>query len=385
MKNIVKFQIVKPQGNVTLDCYNPNFKYLEFREILDYYLPYTRIFQHITIKNFNSISEELLNRLTNQYLHGAEIEINTPSRNFDRVYQVRRTKPFYSYKWTPLDLTAPIPKSLAEFEFTYNGHQTTYLDAIKTLTSTRYLPNEIWTALDIYSRQQIDKCREYNRGEYSLAEEWFKELMKDCMNNGMKMFSPNKKTYFEVMAEIEFDKQCKEFQLKQGLRPLTQSELLFLQKYAPAYGVEIPTFKWKINSRKTDHGYTQEPEYCTSGMSTLDWSRVIFDRRNDNNLPKFVREGLHIRECENDKMLRDAYFQLKWIMKHMKDEALMPGYKRCPVCHKIYRENEGCECGHCKPLTFVDADNLFYGNSSTFEDYNTTRDAYNELELKSLE
>ena len=378
MKNIVRFQIIKPQGKVTLDAFNPDFKFLEFEDILNIYLPYTRLFEHITIKNFTSIPESLLNRLTNQYLHGAEIEFYTPSKKFDRTYQVRRSKPFYSYKWTPLDLTAPVPKSLAEFEFIYNGKKTTYLNAIKTLTSTRYLPNEIWNALDEYSKSQIDKCREYNRGEYSYAEEWFKDLMKDCMNNGLKMFSPNRKTYFEALAEISFDKACQEVQLKKGLRPLDITELQFLKKYAPAYGVEIPMFRWKINSRKTDHGYTQEPEVC-SAMSTYDWSKVIFDSRNDNNLPSFVRQGLSVRECENDKLLRQAYFQLKWIMKHLKDEGLMPNYKRCPHCHKIYRENEGCECGHCKPIEFFNADNMFYGDSSTFEDYDNTREAYDEL------
>ncbi len=389
MKNIVKFQIVKPQGKVTLDAFNPDFKYMEFSEILDVYLPFTKLFEHITIKNFTTIPEVLLNRLTNQYLHGAEIEFYTPNKSFDKVYQVKRSKPFYSYKWQPLDLSAPIPRSLAEFEFIYNGRKTTYLAAIKTLTSTRYLPNEIWNALDEYSKSQIDKCREYNRGEYSLAEEWFKDLMKDCMNNNMKVFSPNRKTYFEATAEIEFDKACQEARLKQGLRPLDITELHFLRKYAPAYGVEIPMFRWKINSRKTDHGYTQEPEICPA-MSSYDWTKVIFDSRNDNNLPSFVRQGLNVRECENDKLLREAYFQLKWIIKHMKDEGLMPGWKRCPVCHKLYREHDGCECGACQPIEFINADNLFYGDSSTYEDYDSTKSAYDDLQdtdfiLESIE
>lgn len=379
MKNIVTFQSVKPQGKVTIDAYNPEFQFMEFSEILEIYLPFTRLFEHITIKNFTTIPEALLSRLTNQYLHGAEIEFNTPSKKFDKIYKAQRSTPFYAYKWTPLDLSKPVPKSLANFEFTYNGVKTTYLQAIKTLTSTRYLPNEIWNALDEYSRQRIDTCREYNRGEYIYAEEWFKQLMKDCMEYSMKVFSPNKKTYFEALAEIEFDKACQEAQLKQGLRPLDITELTFLHKYAPAYGVEIPTFKWRINSRKTDHGYTQEPEICPA-MSTYDWSRVIFDPRNDNNLPSFVRQGLNVRECESSKLIREAYFQLKWIMKHLKDEGLMPGYKRCPVCHKIYREHEGCECGACTPIEFINADNLFYGDRSTYEDYNSTKDVYSELQ-----
>lgn len=380
MKNIIRFQIIKPEGKVTIDAYNPDLKVMELKDILDMYLPYTKLFEHITIKNFVSIPEALLNRLTNQYLHGAEIEFVTPSRSFDKTYQVRRSRPFYTYKWTPYDLSMPMPRSLAEFKIKFQGKETTYLDAVKTLTSVRYIPNELWLALDAYSKAQIAKCRDYNRGDYDYAEQWFKELMKDCMHNNLKMFSPNKKTYFEAMAEIRFEKECEDTQLEKGLRPLNNYELAFLRYYAPAYGVEIPKFQWRINTRKTEHGYTEEPERVTGGMSTEDWNRVIFDPRNENNLPMPVRQNLNIREYDNDKLLRDAYFQLKWIMKHLKDEGLMPGYKRCPKCHEIYRESEGCECGYCQSVEFVPADNLFYGISSTYEDYEATDSAYDHLE-----
>ncbi len=381
MKNIVRFQIVKPQGKVTIDSYNPDFREMEIQDFLNMYLPYTRLFEHITIKNFVNIPEALMNRLTNQYLHGAEIEFITPSRHFNQTYKISNSsvRPFYTYRWTPLDLSAPIPKSLSMFEFNYKGHKTTYLDAIKTLRSTAYLPNEIWNALDEYSAQQIDKCREYNKGIYSCAEDWYKDLMHNCIAHNIKMFSPNKKTYFEVMAEITFDKDCLDAQLEQGLRPLNYSELLFLQQYAPAYGVEIPTFKWRINSRKTEHGYTQEPERVYSSMSNSDWDTISFDSHSQDNLPKFVRKGLVVQECDNSKLLRSAYFQLKWIMKHLKDDGLMPDWKRCPICHKIYRESEGCECGASPAIEFVNADNLFYSNAASYEDYESTVSAYNEL------
>lgn len=380
MKNIVKFTSIKPQGRVTIDAYNPDFQF-GFDSILEQLLPYTRLFEYITIKNFTTIPEVLLNRLTNQYLHGAQIEFITPSKSFNKVYEIKVSKPFYSYKWEPLDLSKPIPKSLAQFQFEYKGKLTTYLDAIKTLTSNKYLPNEIWVALDTYSKQQIDKCREYNKGEYSFAEEWFKELMKDCMSHNVKMFSPNKKTYYEAIAELNFDKECESARLTNGLRPLSDEELLFLKKYANAYGVEIPKFQWKVNSRKTEHGYTQEPERVFCGMSNTDWSKVIWDSRNANKgniLPKFVRQGLTIKEQDNDKFLRDAYFQLQWIIKNLKDSGLMPGYKRCPKCHEIYKESDGCECGYCKSIKFINADNLFYGITSTYEDYESTASAYED-------
>ena len=379
MKYIVKIEKVELNGNVTVDGYSPSVKYYGLDEILAQLLPYTKIFEKITVKNFYKLPDSLLTRLTNQYLHGAMIEFDVPNRKFKKCYKLDKAKGFRSYKWVPLDLSAPIPKSLAEFKFKYNGEDVTYLDVVKTLTSNRYLPNEVWTALDVYSQAQIAKCREYNRGDYGLAEQWYKDLMKDCVNNGLQMYSPNKKTYYEAMAELAFDKECSTYQLQQGLRPLNEEELAYLRKYAPAYGIEIPKFQWKINSRKTDHGYTEEPEVAYCGMSASDYNRVTFDPRN-NNLPKFVRQGLRVKECDNDKLLRDAYFQLKWIMSNLKDDGLMPGYSRCPKCHEIYREHNGCECGYCGPIEYIPADNLLYGISSTYEDYDSTHCAYDDME-----
>ena len=376
MKNIVKFKIVEPVGECVVDAKSNIFYAMSTTDAYANLLPYTKLFERIVIRNYTSIPMELLQRVTTQYLHGAQIVVETPTKKFCKEYKVFKAKPFYAYRWSPLDLSAPIPKSLAEFKFEYNGKPTTYLDAIKTLKNTRYLPNEIWTALDEYSRKQIDKCRELNRGDYNDAEQWYKDLMKDCFNYNIKVFSPNKKTYFEAMAEVSFEKSF--IQLNKGERALDNNELAFLIKFAPAYGVEVPEFSWRINSRKTEHGYTEEPERVYCGMSNDDWNKVIYDPRNDN-LPNAIRQNLTIRSHANDKLLRDAYFQLKWLMKHLKDDALMPNWKRCPECHQLYKEVDGCECGACLPIEFVDANNLFNGDASDYEDYESTRNYYTEL------
>lgn len=380
MKNIVQFKKSEKFGITTVDRLNPMYETLSNYEFFNIYVPYSHIYETVKVKNFYNLPEDLLNHLTNQYLHGAEIIFETPKRNFNKVYKLNGTpRDFYSYKWIPLNLSKPVPKSLANFKFEYNGEIITYLQALKNgyIRSANYMPNEIWEALDEYSKNQIDKCREFNRGDYSCAEQWYKDLMHDCINHGMQMYSPNKKTYYEVTAEINFEK-CKEH-LPTGCRPLTDDELVFLHKYAPAYGVEIKQFQWRINTRKTDHGYTEEPERVYNGASNEDWLRIIYDGRNKNNLPKNIRNNLRVNSMDNDKLIRDAYTQLVWLMKHMKDEALMPGYKRCPVCHEIYRESQGCECGACQPIDFIPADNLLYGISCTYEDYDSTRETYADL------
>lgn len=377
MKNIVKFEIVKPQGNVYIDGNNPIFSELSFKEVLNQLLPYTRIFENIYVRNFTAYGAELLSRLTNQYLHGCNIVFETPSRKFEHSFKLNNAPAFYSYKWVPLDLSKPVPRSLADFKFKYRGEETTYLQAIKSLHNTTYLPNEIWVALDTYSQNRINQCRRHNQGDYEMAELWYKDLMKLANAHGIKCFSPNKKTYYEVTAELIFEKDCKVFQ--QAVTPLTDQELAFLQANARAYGISIPKFQWRINTRKTDHGYTQEPEVCYLGMSASDISRATYDPRNNNNLPKFARHGLQIKELDNTYLLRQAYDNLMWIINNCGDDMLMDGYKRCPKCGELHLESQGCGCGYCKPIEYISADNLLYGISSTYEDYSSTGCAYSDI------
>lgn len=349
MKKIVKIKPEECKGEQTIST--NNMQAYTIRTLL----PYNKVFEKITItedyKPLKSISQELLTRLTNNYLHGSEITILT--KRFTKTYKLHYTpKKFYTYSWEELDLNAPIPRKLAEFEFEYQGVKTTYMQAIKTLTSTRFLPNEIWKALDEYSKERIKACKEYNKPDYETTEQWYKQLTKDLMPYGIAVYSPNEKTLYEATAELQFEKDCEEYTTP--TKPLTERQLTSLRKWAPVYDIEIPTFKWHYNSRKTEHGYTQEPEVCICGMSTTDWTRATFDARNEDNLPKFVRNGLVIKETENNKLLRDAYIQLLWLRRYAKDNALAPQYHRCPVCHKIYHEKDGCPCGHCQPIPEIE-------------------------------
>lgn len=393
-KHIVTIKKVMPQGTVTIDSYNPIFE-IGFEEALDQMLPQGKIFEQIIVKNFTSISSALLTKLTPQYLRGCEIVFDTKSRKFHASYKLPITpKDLYSYKWELLDFSKPIPKALANLEFKLGEVTTTYLNYLNKNKSSiqRYIPNELWVALDQYSQDRIKKCQEYNNKSlnYTFAEEWYKLLYKQVTPFKIKIYSPNDKTIPEAKAEVEFLHEIvNNCRLQDGLQPLNEEQVAFLRKYAKAYGVEIPTFQWKINSRKTKHGYTQEPERVFNGMSHTEWEQVIVDQRNVNRgltyKPAFVRQGLVVKESENDKFIRDAYFQLLWIMKHMGDQALMPGYKRCPVCHKIYREHDGCECGACPPIELVSADHLLFGISSTYEDYDSTSSAYDSLLEESME
>lgn len=408
MKHIISISVVNQNGNVTIDGNNPIFINNSMEQVLNQYIPHTRLFENIYIKNFTNLPELLISYLTNQYLHGAKITIEVPAHrqkkmvcvqesvepvakyinadSFVRTYQVQVPRKMYSYKWTPIDF-AHLPKSLANYQFTYefklpNGQTskvtTTMLDELKKLKSTKFLPNHIWKALDDYSQERIHKCQEYNKGNYTFAEEWFKELMKDSMQHNFTFYSPCKKTYYESVAELDFEKTFE--YLADGEKPLTPQETDFLYRYAHCYGVDIPQYQWRINTRKTDHGYTEEIERVyEKGCGETELNRMRYDPKNPNNLPSFARKNLAIKSYENDKLLRDAYTHLKYIIDTFGDNGFDIRYHRCPVCKDIYHEEQGCFCGHCPPLKEIPADKLFYGHSSEFEDMVATKDAYDEL------
>lgn len=319
----------------------------------------------IKVVNCKTVGSTLTSLLTPHYLAGTIIEI-------DGVRFVNpNPKIRYKYNWVDFNKFA-IPKSLAMRKI----GKTTFLDEIQKVRGN-FIPNNLWLAIDEYSQERIAKCKEHNTFDFSKAESWYKELM-GC--NAFKFYSPNAKTRYEFDAEQEFTKSFE--QLPNGLRPLDESEKAFLRTYAPAYGIELQTFDWRVNSRKTKHGYTQEPERVYHTLSQSDAERAYADPRNKdkgNYLPKSIRDGLKIKSNENEKLLRDAYMSLMWMLRCKDDSLLMPGYRRCPICHKIYRETDGCD-GHVAPIEFINADNLLYGISSTYEDYDSTKSAYGEYE-----
>jgi hypothetical protein len=313
----------------------------------------------IRVTNCKTLSADVTSALTPHYLAGTVIEVNgVPFVNPHPKYR-------YQYSWVDFNRTR-IPKSLAEFKV----GNSTFLEELSKVTGN-FLPNNLWCALDDYSQQRIAKCKAYNVFNFENAELWYKELM-GCPS--FKFFSPNAKTRYEFEAEKSFAESL--VKLNPGERALTEEEKQFLRKYAPAYGIEIPQFMWRYDYHKTKHGYTREPVRVTGGASVTELAKCYVDPRNkgkQEQLPSSVRSDYMVKSYDNEKLIRDAYFQLIYIMKLKDDSFLMPGYKRCPICHEIYRESEGCE-GHVEPITFVQADNLFYGDCAEYHDVEFEQD-----------
>lgn len=387
-KLCIKIEKVEPSKCLIVDAFNPTLQgnTPEDREVylnafLRTYLPYNTLYKEICVKNFFSLPKTLVSALANQYIHGTKITISTPAKNCYLEYTCKCPTPYYNYKWVPFSFKDAIPRSLAEFTWTENGNKYVYLDEIQKLKNVRYIPNHIWRAVDMYSQKRIQDCKNYNLGYYPHIENWFKRLLHDLLRHDMSMFSPNSKTYLEVTAERECQAINKAFfTLAPGEQPLTDQELVFLHKYAPAYGVDIPQQVLRFATHKTKHGYTAEPEYCFAPIPESDVSRCIYDYRNAEKgvqLPAFVRKQLMPRVSDNDKLLRDAYTTLTWIMQHaaeLPNNGLIDGYAICPVCGELYHESQGCDCGAVDSVTFVSAPNLFYGDAASYEELGLIND-----------
>lgn len=393
MKKFITFNYEPLKPAIVIDGFNPIFADMPFTDVL----PTTGVaHEHILIKNFSVLPEKLLFCLGSQYIRGAQIEFDLPKRNFHKTYALAAPYRTVRFKWVDLDYTK-LPKRLASHTYTYTDStgarvKTTCLAEFQKLTTTR-MPKHLWDAIDEYSNKRLENFKKYCASGphyYSKAEDWFRTLTKDAMKCDLYVESPNPKSYYEAKAELRFEQDCAAMRLQDGLRPLNNEELLFLHKYAAPYGIEIPKQYWRINTREIKKedlngnlkswGYTVEPEIVTGGI--FDDTRKNYDRdaKRRPNLPKEMRNGLQVKSADNDKLLREAYMSLIWVMKHLKDEGLVPGYRRCPVCHEIYREHEGCECGACTGVELIPADNLFYGIASTYEDWESTDEYIDNLE-----
>jgi hypothetical protein len=356
----------------------------EFEEnmYLNYTVKNNITYKEIILKNFFKFNKNIIRKITPQYTRGAEIHIINEKRGLDVIFKNPNPKTAMYYSWQNIDYNA-LPKTLATFKYKVNNVETTVLDELKKLKTLSYLPHELWEAMDVYSQLQIKKCKEYNGvTNYTHIENFYKDMFKTCRKHNVWMDSPNEKTFYEGMAELEFEKIIKSLTIPVE-DEITEEDLIFLKKYAPAYGVDIPKFNYKINSRETKHGYTQEPQACYTPMTDSDVAKAIYDYRNDN-LPANVRKGLWQKSIDCPKYIKEAYERLKFYME-LGDEFLMPGYHRCPQCGEIYHESRGCEnCGGVEALEFLNAENLFYSNASAFEDMNATTDFYKEV-MNALE
>lgn len=373
MKQIINITKAKPDKPIILDTYCANAMQQQYNAYCKDNLHLTQSYEYISLKHIKALGSDVLSLITPFYLSGIKIIINETN-----IFQMKHKKERFIYQWVEFN-KQHITKSLAEFPVAGS----TFLQEISK-TKGNYIPPTLWAAMDDYSKARIKKCQEYNKRlfDYSFAEQFYKDLSR---TKGFKTFSPNQKTYYEVLAEDSFFKSVPN--LEPGEKPLTDKERNFLQTYAKPYDIEVQLFNYRDNYRKTKDGYTIEPERILAQISESEVSRGYYDsvHPGNNTLPRATRQGYQVKSYENEKLLRDSYTHLMWILaQENPDQFLATGWARCPICGELYREFEGCE-GHVLPIEQIRADNLLYGISGSYDDYDTEQEALSHTDDYELD
>lgn len=282
--------------------------------------------QNINITVGKYITEILLRTITPCYLRGSKIKIN----NIE--FKPCKNNPQYFYSWID-----KIPSSLPQH----------LKDAYKSFK----LRDNLYQELVEWNQQRIQLAEKHSRFKWNFVEDFYKDIFKTFQN--IRVQSPNKKTFFEATAELNFDNWCPK---TQALSEAEQRniDIIEQQHYARAFGLQITELQYSFRHRTTKHGTTEEITLVSdadinSATTSNSYSKHINQQQegyvDDEGFKVFswltttkLRATSHTKERENIKTI-------KWILNLPKSEQetfLLPGWHFCPVCNKLYYENEGC-------------------------------------------
>ena len=208
---------------------------------------------------------------------------------------------------------------------------------------------------------------EKSKFKWCFAEDFYKELFKQLKPFGIRVCSPNKKTFYEAMAELDVEAYLK------PQEPLTKAEQDFLfqaeiNNYIKAFGLQDTSFRIGTHHRTTKHGTTEEPCIISSYDIEMAVTAQSFNRKDDREVEGYTNdEGFEVKSWNSatssvvvsHQRERENIETLKWFLsldKETQKEFLLPGWRFCPVCGKLYHELDGCYDGdvcHVEPIEFV--------------------------------
>ena len=163
---------------------------------------------NITVSKY--ITEVLLQTITPAYLRGSQITIN------GIPFKPCTSNPQYFYSWTE-----KVPSSLPQH----------LKDAFKTFK----LRDNLYQELVEWNQSRIKLAEKHSKFKWTFAEEFYKDIYKTFRH--LRVQSPNKKTFFEANAELDFATWCPQAE------PLTEAEqrnidIINQQRYAQAFGLQ---------------------------------------------------------------------------------------------------------------------------------------------------
>lgn len=288
------------------------------------------------------LTEALIKAITPAYLRGTQIVINGIE------FPICKANPQYFYIWQDKVPTS-LPEHLKKAFYSYN------------------LRGDLYQELVEWNQSRVTLATEKSKFKWGLAEEFYKELFKQLKPFGIKVCSPNKKTFYEATAELDIEAYLK------PQAPLTKDEQDFLymaeaNQYIKAFGLQDTSFRIGIHHRTTKHGTTEEPCLVSEYDIEMAVSAQSFNRKDKREIEGFVDdEGFEVKSWNSTassvvvshQRERENIETLKWFLsldKKTQEEFLLPGWKFCPVCGKLYHELDGCYSGntcHVKEIEII--------------------------------
>lgn len=299
----------------------------------------------INITTGRYLTEILLQTITPSYLRGSQITINGVA------FTPCKVNPQYFYSWTD-----KIPSSLPQH----------LKDAYRNFS----LRDNLYSELVTWNQSRIKLAEEHSKFKWSFAEEFYKDIFKALRN--IQVQSPNKKTFFEANAELDFANWCPK------ATPLTEAEqrnidIIDSLNYSRAFGLQSTEIEYSYKHRTTQHGTTEEitiisdSDIDNAKQSSAYMKHIGVEREGYTDDTGFTvytwlstsksTTTSHVKERENIQAI-------KWILalpKETQEELLLPGWHFCPICNKLYHESKGCygmnkdgtEVVHVEELTML--------------------------------
>lgn len=361
----MKFVLIKKQGltQKQVSIVSKAFFDPDFNEILETVnidslkeaikLPPESI--NLTIKG-KYLTEVLIKAITPAYLRGTQIIVNGIK------FPVCNCNPQYFYTWQD-KVPASLPTHLKDAFYSYNLRGALYQELVE------------------WNQSRIALATEKSKFKWSVAEEFYKQLFKALTPKRIKVLSPNKKTFFEAMAEMDVEAYL------QPQAPLTKEEEQFLvmadlKNYIRAFGLQDTTVRIGTHHRTTKHGTTDEPCVISSYDIEMAVTAQSFNRKDNREVEGYVDdEGFEVKSWNSASSAvvtchgkeRENIETLKWFLsldKATQEEFLLPGWRFCPVCGKLYHEIDGCydnDICHVAEVEFIPY-NENHDNEEEYED-----------------
>lgn len=304
------------------------------------------------------LTEILIKTITPAYLRGSKITVNGVE------FPTCQRNPQYFYQWqekVPSTLPAHLKEAYKSFK----------------------LRGSLYQELVEWNQSRIARATEASKFKWHLAEDFYKQLYKALTPSNIRVQSPNKKTFYEAVAELDIENILK------PQASLTDEEQLYLtnasvNNYIRAFGLQDTSVVIGTHHRTTPHGTTDEPILISSYDIEASITASSFRKKDDRELEGYIDDnGFEVKQWNSSSSAvvdcpykhRENIETLKWFLSQPRDiqkEFLMPGWHFCPMCGELYHENEGCydrtfeDICHIPPIEFVPY-NENHGNEEDYD------------------